>query len=77
LNPRLVICLILSTVVAIGSAAWAVASGWGLLAGLLIWSVGGAICLVTTSLVACLLEDLAARSAPEPRQAPTRSHVHA
>ena len=77
MNPRLVICLLLSTAVGIGSAAWAVASGWGLLAGFLIWSLGGAVCLTATSLLAVALEELLARRPAkdehEPAPAPVRA----
>jgi hypothetical protein len=76
-NPRLVICLLLSTAVGIGSATLAVASGWGLLAGLAIWSVGGAICLVATSVAAVALEDLVKRRAAREKPQPASSPAHA
>ena len=77
MNPRLVICLLLSTAVGIGSAIFAVASGWGLLAGFAIWSVGGAICLVATSLATIALEDLVKRRATEEKPEPASSPAHA
>ena len=77
MNPRLVICLLLSTAVGVGSAALAVVSGWGLLAGVAIWSVGGAVCLVATSLAAVALEDLVKRQAArqEPEATPSPAHA--
>ena len=77
MNPRLVICLLLSTAVGIGSAIFAVASGWGLLAGFAIWSVGGAACLVATSLAAVALEDLVKRQAARQDPEATPSPAHA
>jgi hypothetical protein len=76
-NPRLVICLLLSTAVGIGSAVLAVVSGWGLLAGFAIWSVGGAVCLVVTSLAAIALEDLVIRRVARQKPAPAPAPVHA
>lgn len=77
MNPRLVICLLLSTVVGIGSAILAVVSGWGLLAGLAIWSVGGSVCLVVTSLAAVALEELVTRRAPRQKAEARPSPAHA
>ena len=77
MNPRLVICLLLSTTVGIGSAVLAVASGWGLLAGLAIWSVGGSVCLVVTSLAAVALEDLVKRRGASDKPQPASSPAHA
>lgn len=77
MNPRLVICLLLSTAVGIGSAILAVVSGWGLLAALAIWSVGGAVCLVVTSLAAVALEELVKRRAPRQKAERRPSPAHA
>jgi hypothetical protein len=77
MNPRLVICLLLSTAVGVGSAILAVVSGWGLLAGLAIWSVGGAVCLIVTSLAAVALEELVKLRATREKPDRASSPAHA
>ena len=76
MHPRLVICLLLSTIVGIGMAVSAVAAGWGLFVGLVLWSCGGSLCLVAASLIAAGVEDALARIATEqPRARPEPAHA--
>jgi hypothetical protein len=66
LNPQLVICLLASVLVGLSIATTAVVTGWGLIAGLLLYVACGSTSLVVLSL-----------AWPERRPAVVRSRRHA
>jgi predicted exporter len=67
MSPRLVLCLALSILAALGAAIWALWAGWGGLAALAVYSIVGSTTLVGISLAAAFLVDL--RDRPPVRRA--------
>jgi hypothetical protein len=58
MSPRLVLCLALSVLVALGAAMWTLSAGWGGFAAFAVYSIVGSTTLVGVSLAAAFLVDL-------------------
>jgi hypothetical protein len=73
-NPHLVACLIPSIAAAVGGAGWCLASGWGWLAALGVYSFGGSAVLLALATLTALVRSgrgsLAARDRMPARVSP-------
>lgn len=62
MSPRIVGCLLLSIISGAAAFIWVVASGWGILAALLAYSLFGAIVIIVAVSVLVLLESAVAKA---------------
>lgn len=56
MSPKVVVCLVLSVMVGMAAFAWALITGWGVLIGIIAYSLTGSLALVMAAVVASLLE---------------------